>query len=67
MGSHDQGRVDRDVAFGFQAIQQRLDRIENHLLALTERKEGRGEQYTLLLRISTLIISHFTSLRRIHQ
>jgi hypothetical protein len=44
MGSHDQGRVDRDVAFGFQAIQQRLDRIENYLLALTERKEGRGEQ-----------------------
>ena len=35
---------DREEAFGFQAIQQRLDRIENHLLAFTDRKEERGEQ-----------------------
>ena len=31
-------------AAGFQAIQQRLDRIENPLLALLKRKEERGEQ-----------------------
>ena len=35
---------DREEAFGFQAIQQHLDRIEHRLLALTERKEGSGEQ-----------------------
>jgi hypothetical protein len=35
---------DRQEAFGFQALQQRLDRIENRLLALTERKEGCREQ-----------------------
>ena len=35
---------DRAEAFGLQSIQQRLDRIENHLLALTDRKERCGEQ-----------------------
>jgi hypothetical protein len=35
---------DRQEAFGFQALQQRLDRIEKRLLALTERKEGCREQ-----------------------
>jgi hypothetical protein len=35
---------DREEAFGSQAIQQRLDRIENRLLALTDRKERCGEQ-----------------------
>jgi len=35
---------DREEAFGFQAMQQHLDRIEHRLLALTERKEGSGEQ-----------------------
>ena len=30
---------DREEAFGFQAIQQCLDRIENRLLALVDRKE----------------------------
>jgi hypothetical protein len=35
---------DREEAFGLQSIQQRLDRIENRLLALTDRKERNGEQ-----------------------
>ena len=35
---------DREEAFGFQVIQQRLDRIENRLLALMDRKERHGEQ-----------------------
>ena len=35
---------DREEAFGFQAIQQHLDRIEHRLLALMDRREGDGEQ-----------------------
>ena len=35
---------DREEAFGFKAIQQHLDRLENCLLALMDRKEGCGEQ-----------------------
>jgi hypothetical protein len=35
---------DREEAFGFQMIQHRLDRIENRLLALADRKERYGEQ-----------------------
>ena len=34
---------DHQEAFGFQALQQCLDRIENRLLTLTKRKEGCGE------------------------
>jgi hypothetical protein len=35
---------DRAEAFGLQAIQQRLDRIDNHLLVLMDRQERGGEQ-----------------------
>src|SRR5262245_17737625 len=35
---------DREEAFGLQSIQHRLDRIENRLLALMNRKEEYGEQ-----------------------
>jgi len=35
---------DRAEAFGLQSIQHHLDRIENRLLALMDRKEGCREQ-----------------------
>ena len=34
----------KEEAFGLQSVQERLDRIEHRLLALTERKERCGEQ-----------------------
>ena len=35
---------DKEEAFGFQTIQQCLDRIENRLLALIDRREGYDTQ-----------------------
>jgi hypothetical protein len=35
---------DAEEAFGLQAIRHRLDRIENHILHLVERREGRKEK-----------------------
>jgi hypothetical protein len=34
---------DKEEAYGLQSIQQRLDRIENRLLAIMDGKEGGGE------------------------
>jgi hypothetical protein len=40
------GKGRQTLAWGQQVMQQRLDQIENRLLALMNRKEERGEQYT---------------------